>query len=88
MDISKNISEKKKPTISLDKVDSIEIVRSFSKTYQQEQYQPINAFASYKVVMSKVDNETIDKVSKELADKAENDVIEQIHSNKLQQKAF
>lgn len=82
-------AEPKKFNISLKNIDSIEIVRSYSKTFQQEAYQPINCFASYKAVMSnRIDNETINRVSKELEEKAENDVIEQIHKYKLQEKAF
>lgn len=50
----------------------IEIARSFSKTIQEKQFEPINIFASYKAELD--ENDDIEKVSKELYEKAVNDV--------------
>ena len=50
----------------------IEIARSFSKTIQEKQFEPINIFASYKAEVS--ENEDVEKVSKILFKKAVDDV--------------
>jgi len=49
-----------------------EITRSFSKTIQEKQFEPINVFASYKAEVSEKDD--LEKVSQELYEKAVNDV--------------
>lgn len=49
-----------------------EIARSFSKTLQEKDYEPVNVFASYKAELSETDNP--EEVSKELYEKAVNDV--------------
>jgi len=83
----KAVSNKK--LISLENIESIEIVRSFSQTYQLEQYQPISAFASYKAVLkANITNEIIDLISSELQAKAEDDVFNQIDKYKQTQPAF
>ena len=50
----------------------IEIARSFSKTIQEKQFEPINIFASYKAEVS--EGEDVEKMSKILFKKAVDDV--------------
>lgn len=45
----------------------IEVARSYSRTIQYKQFEPINSFASYKVELEGTESkEEVEKVSKEL----------------------
>lgn len=68
------IIEDKKQKISLDKIEQMEIVRSFSKKIQVKQYEPIEIFSSYKAILKRgATNEDIDTINDELAKKSEED---------------
>lgn len=48
---NKNTPLEEAPRASMEAIEQIEVARSFSKTMQVKQYEPINAFASYKAVL-------------------------------------
>lgn len=54
-----------------DKIEQIEVVRSFGRTVQLKQYEPINAFASFKAVLksgtTEADAQLVGKHLSELA---------------------
>ena len=68
----------------MDKVENYEVVRSYSKTVQEEAYQPANYFASYKAVIKPgATNEEIQSISDDLAERAEDDVLGKIDPQKV-----
>lgn len=73
-----------KQNISLDKVEHIEISRSFSRKVQIRAYEPVDLFASYTAVMKDgATQEDIDMVSNQLFLKAKADVEKELHNYKL-----
>ena len=66
------------------KVINYEVVRSYSKTIQEEPYSPANYFASYKAVIKEgATKEEIQAISDDLAERSEEDVMGKIDPQKV-----
>jgi len=77
--LNKNMQSIKQLQITLDKVENIEISRSYSRKLQVKQYEPMEVFSSYKAVMKpQATNEEINQVSQELYSKAKDEVDTEI----------
>jgi hypothetical protein len=73
-----------KQNLNLEKVEHIEISRSFSRKVQLKAFEPIDLFASYTAVMKAgATQEDINMVSNQLFEKAKADVEKQLSSYKL-----
>jgi uncharacterized protein YicC (UPF0701 family) len=69
--------------MNLKKVENIEISRSYSRTIQLAQYEPMTQFSSYKAIMKPGStDEEIKEVSEELYQRCEEEVDHIIESFK------
>lgn len=75
--MEKSLIQKEYP-LDLDSIETIEVVRSFSRKVQLEQYQPIEAFSSYKAILkADTSREKINQISQQLSELAKRDVWEE-----------
>jgi len=68
----------------MDKIENVEVVRSYSQTVQLKPFEPVSYFSSYKaVVRTGATPKEIQGISDHLIELAEEDVLSKINPSKM-----